>query len=458
MSQPEARESGIVTVLAARAAELRAQPLTEESEGAARRAFVDWLGVTLEGSSGTPAVALLAGLGSGGQFGPSRIVGHDARAPAPLAALINGTAAHTLELDDIYAPGLFHPGAPVIAAALAAADELDAPSSLLWRAVVTGYEVGCRVAADLGPAHYEHWHTTGTAGALGAAAAAAEVRQAGPDVVAHALALAATMAGGLQQTFRSNAMGKPLHAGAAAQAGVIAAAAAAGGVTGALDVLEGPAGLAAATGSVTSWPRSRASLARPWAVESVTVKPHPCCGHAFAVIDAVAELRSKGVRAEDVTELRVQTYATALTVAGIAAPRTEAERRFSIPYLAAAALAGGPDGITADTVAGQPVVRALTDRIRLSVGEVFEQRFPQRRGARVTAILADGTPVVAEVPDRSGSPENPLTQDQIRGKFLAGCVPFFGEDSPAVLAALLRTGEGRVSDLDVAGHRQPSDR
>ena len=203
-----------------------------------------------------------------------------------MAALVNGTSAHTLELDDIYAPGLFHPGAPVIAAALAAADQFDVSTGSLWRAVTTGYEIGCRAAADLGPAHYARWHTTGTAGAIGAAAAVAEIRQAGARQFAHALSLAATMAGGLQQTFRRDAMGKPLHAGAAAQAGVVAAAAAMGGVTGAADVLEGPAGLAAATGSATSWAHSRAGLARPFAIEAVTVKPYPCCGHAFAAIDA----------------------------------------------------------------------------------------------------------------------------------------------------------------------------
>ena len=93
----------VVGVLAARAIELRAHPLDAPLEAAARRAFADWLGVTLGGSPGVPASALIAGLEPAG--GPSRIVGRREKAPAPVAALINGTSAHTLELDDIYAPG-----------------------------------------------------------------------------------------------------------------------------------------------------------------------------------------------------------------------------------------------------------------------------------------------------------------------------------------------------------------
>ncbi len=478
----------VVGVLAARALELRAHPPGGPLEDAARRAFVDWLGVTLGGSRGVPASALVAGLAPAG--GPSRLIGRPETAPAPVAALVNGTSAHTLELDDIYAPGLFHPGAPVIAAALAAADQFDVSTGSLWRAVTTGYEIGCRVAADLGPAHYARWHTTGTAGAIGAAAAVAEVRQAGARQFAHALSLAATMAGGLQQTFRRDAMGKPLHAGAAAQAGVVAAAAAMGGVTGAADVLEGPAGLAAATGSATSWAHSRAGLARPFAIEAVTVKPYPCCGHAFAAIDAALQLRSAGVRSEDVARLDVQTYTAALTVAGITRPRTAAERRFSIPHLVAAALALGPAALATDGPAGDsaasdgtvghsaasvraagdgtvghsaasvraagdgtangPEVRRLASCVRLTADPVFDGRFPHRRGARVTAVTRDGARRTAEVPDRPGSPENPLATGQLEQKFLAASAAAAGNSGRDLLTRLTRDGgHGPVRALDL---------
>ncbi|MFI5953197.1 MmgE/PrpD family protein [Cryptosporangium sp. NPDC051539] len=414
----------IVETLARRASEI---PVPDAAlRAATRRAFVDWLGVTLGGSDGLPARALRAGLDVGG--GTSRLLGTPGIAPVHVAALINGTAAHTLELDDIYAPGLFHPGAPVIAAALAVADQMDATAGELWRALVVGFEIGCRVAADLGPTHYRHWHTTGTAGAVGAAAAAASLHRLDQVTFGHALSLAATMAGGLQQTFRSDAAGKPLHSGNAAQAGVVAVAAAAGGVTGASDVLEGDAGLAAATGATTDWAVSAAPLARPFAIEQVTVKPYACCGHAFSPIDGALELRAQGVR--NVDRLIVATYATATTVAGIREPRTAAERRFSIPYLVAVALLQGRGALDdlENGVEGQAV------EVTLEVDEDIDDRFPAHRGARVTAVLPDGERRSIDVPDRSGSPDRPLTDEQLRAKFLSTSA--LGARGPQMLASI----------------------
>src|SRR4051794_22793724 len=131
----------VVQELAALAMAMRGTPLSTETADRAERAVLDWIGVTLGGSRAAPAAALTGGLGL--LTGASRIVG-GGTAPPPVAALINGTAAHTLELDDIYAPGLFHPGAPIIAAGLAVADQAGASGDRLLRAVVTGYEVGCR--------------------------------------------------------------------------------------------------------------------------------------------------------------------------------------------------------------------------------------------------------------------------------------------------------------------------
>jgi 2-methylcitrate dehydratase PrpD len=151
--------------------QLGRQSLSGPARTAASRALLDWWGVTLAGSKELPARVLTEALASAG--GTVGLVGQDARADATVAALINGTASHTLELDDLYSPGLLHPGAPVIAAALAVAEHVHASGEQLLRAICIGYEVGGRVAGDLGPGHYVHWHTTGTAGALAAAAACA---------------------------------------------------------------------------------------------------------------------------------------------------------------------------------------------------------------------------------------------------------------------------------------------
>ena len=431
----------VASLLAQHAVELRQMVPPAATDDA----IVDWFGVAIGGSNTIPPRAVAAGMSP--LTGSSRVVGTSELAAPSVAALINGTAAHALELDDIYAPGLFHPGAPIIAAALAVADQRGSSMSDFRTAVLVGYEVGCRVARDLGPAHYAHWHTTGTAGSIGAAAAAATLLRQEAEPLSHALSLAATMSAGLQQTFRSDAMGKPLHSGNAAQAGVVAALAAAGGVTGAPDVFEGDAGMAAATGATTSWPHSTARFDAPLAIQQVTVKPFPCCGHAFAPIDAALRLRAAGVLFGDIDSIEVHTYATAITVAGIRSPRTPLERRFSIPFVVARALADGriTDDSFNESTGG---VDDVIPRIALAVDDHFDEEFPERRGARVVVTTTSGKRCETTVPDRPGSPENPLGREAIDAKFVDAVAPVLGRRADDALGRL-RGGAAMVAELVV---------
>ena len=119
-------------------------------------------------------------------------------APARLAALINGSAAHTAEVDDIYRDGIYHPGAPTIAAALAVAQARGLSGEALLRAVVVGYEISTRIGAAMGRDHYRYFHNTGAIGCFGAAAAVAELLQVDELRFARALATVATFSAALQ--------------------------------------------------------------------------------------------------------------------------------------------------------------------------------------------------------------------------------------------------------------------
>ena len=253
------------------------------------------------------------------------------------------------------------------------------------------------------------------------------------------------MSAGLQQTFRSDAMGKPLHSGNAAQAGVIAALAAAGGVTGAPDVFEGDAGLAAATGATTSWTHSTAPFDALLAIQQVTVKPFPCCGHMFAAIEAALRLRADGVDVADIRSVEVSTYATAISVAGIRSPSTPLERRFSIPFVVARALA---DGRIADSSFGTSTaaVDELMPRIAMTVGNQFEEQFPDRRGAHLIVATMSGKRCEATVPDRPGSPQNPLGPGGIDTKFGHAVAPILDRRADDALSRL-RGGASMVGEL-----------
>lgn len=412
-----ATRATVLETIGQQALGFRSRSFTSSTAAAAKRVIVDWFAVTCGGADGVVATALTAAARESG--GPCRLLGTAVRTGAPLAALVNGTAAHTLELDDIYAPGTFHPGAPVIAAAFALAEARGVSGRDFLRAVISGYEVGNRIATDLGPAHYRIFHTTGTAGALGAAAAGADILQLSPNQTMHALAIAGTLAAGLQQTFRSDAVAKPLHAGNAAHAGVVAALAAQGGATGALDVLDGEIGLAYAMAANTDWSASRAAWASTMLIESMTMKAYPCCGHTFAAIDAAGLLRDEISSLDEIERIDVETYQVAIETAGIARPVTPAEAKFSIAFTVATMLVhGGVDLASfAQSRVDDPEITALLGRVHPNATAEFTGPFPQRRGARVAIHLVNGRSLEVAVPDRFGSPENPMTQEQLERKF-----------------------------------------
>src|SRR5512143_2808255 len=200
------------------AASFRAQKIAPEVLHHAKRAVIDWYAALLPGAIVAPAVLLEKGLAEELDHGAARLaLGRKASVRA--AALINGSAAHTVEVDDIFRDGIYHPGAPTISAALALAQASGASGEQFLRAVIVGYEISTRIGAAMGRAHYKYWHNTGTIGAFGACAASAELLGLDAGRFAHALATVTTFSAGLQQAFRMDSMSKPLHAGRAAEAG-----------------------------------------------------------------------------------------------------------------------------------------------------------------------------------------------------------------------------------------------
>ena len=391
----------------------------------ARRAVIDWHAALYPGAVAPPATLLEKALAEELDRGAARLaLGRKATLRA--AALINATAAHTAEVDDIFRDGIYHPGAPTIAAAFSLTEKKN-----LLRAVVVGYEISTRIGAAMGRAHYKYWHNTGTIGCFGAAAAAAEALGLDARRFAHALATAATFSAGLQQAFRMDSMSKPLHAGHAAEAGLTAALAAREGVTGSLDVMEGEAGYGRAMGDDPDWAAAVATLGSDFHVTRMTFKNHACCGHTFAAIDGALALQKKlGIGHPEIEEVDVATYRAGLEVAHYDSPVTAAEARFSLKYVVATGLTHGSVRLAAfepDRIQ-DPATRALMKKIRVRVDPELDAAFPAQRAARV-AIRARGRREEHLQPTRIGDPDAPLSDAQLEAKYLELAVPVIGEAS-----------------------------
>ena len=306
--------------------------------------------------------------------------------------------------------------------------------------MVAGYEISTRIGVALGRAHYKYWHNTGTVGSFGAAAAAASLYglEAGP--YAHALATVGTFAAGLQQAFRMDSLSKPLHAGRAAEAGVLAALAARAGITGSLDILEGEAGMGVAMSNGPDWQQALATLGTDFHITRMTFKNHACCGHTFAAIDGALSLQARhGTPAADISKVRIATYRPALEVAGYENPQTPAEARFSLKFVVATALLYGSVRLSAfepQRLADAPI-RALMKRIELTVDPELDASFPGQRAARVTMETHNGHCEEFLQPTRKGDPEQPLSDGELDGKFLELAAPVVGEARAKALLARL---------------------
>jgi 2-methylcitrate dehydratase PrpD len=410
--------------------------LPKEAIHHAKRAVLDWYASLLPGSRVAPATLLEQALADELDHGRARLAS-GRRATVRGAALINGAASHSVEFDDIWRDAVYHPASPVISATLAAAQSQGVNGEQFLRGVIVGYEVSTRIGDAIMPSHYKYWHTTGTVGTLGAAAGVATILRCNREQFMHAIGNAGTFAAGLQQAFRSEAMSKPLHGGHAAEAGALAALGAAKGVTGVADILEGEVGLGAAMSVKPDWARATRGLGTDYHITRVTFKNHGCCGHTFAALDAVLELKRKhGFAHQDVRKMRIATYKGGLDIVDNMSPEGDYQAKFSLQYTAAHALIYGSVRLNAfgPERLGSPDVRALMHKVECIADPELSKAFPGQRAARVEIELADGRKVMHFQPNRKGDPEIPLSDEELNDKFMELTVPVLGE--PAARALL----------------------
>jgi 2-methylcitrate dehydratase PrpD len=406
-------------------AAIRDAPLPAAVLARANDLLRDHVGVTLGGAGAESTVVLLRALDSLGLGGTATVLGSGRRLPAPHAALVNGAAAHALEMDDTHQGGSIHLGATVFPAALAAAELAEASGEHVLRAAVGGYEVAARLAMALGPAaHYRRgFHLTATCGAFGAAAAAGAVLGLDAPALAAALGVAGSQAAGSMEFLTDGAWTKRFQTGWAACAGLHAAALARQGFRAPATIIEGRFGFLHAY----SDDAHLAPLAHRdrYAVMQTSVKPHACCRYMQGPIDAVLALRA----AHRIDPAAVERVEVGMLAAGIPIvcepaeakrrPRTVVDAQFSLPFGVAVALARGaasPDEFAPATLA-DPVVRALLERVVGVPDAALDAVFPSAWPCWVRITRRDAPALEARVEHPRGDPENfPSTAD-LEAKF-----------------------------------------
>lgn len=280
--------------------------------------------------------------------GRNCVIGEGRRYGAPYAALLNGAFAHSLDFDDTHAGGVLHPGAPVIAAALALAENGEVSGRTFLDALAIGYEVCCRIGMSLTSAGYERgFHNTATAGIFGAVAALGRLTNCKLDILEQAFGLAGSRAAGSMQYLDNGAWNKRLHPGFAAHDALVVLALAEAGVIGAAEPIEGRYGLLHA---FTTQARPEAlldCLGERWELLDTALKPYPSCRLTHGSVDAALELAQQFDPATlEAAHYKLRVSPTAVTIVGKPepnklAPNNVVDGQFSIYFQTAFALLYG---------------------------------------------------------------------------------------------------------------------
>lgn len=365
--------------------------------------------VALAGSRADSSQPMLRVIREGAGRPEATVYGLGRITSATEAALANGTLAHALELDDDHRTGTVHPGAVVVPAALAAAEAMGASGRTLLRAVMLGYEVMCRVGeAFMGQQFYRGFHPTGTCGVFGAAVAAGIAFGLDREQLVRALGIAGTQASGLAEWRADGSWIKRLHAGRAAQSGVLAARLAREGFTGPATILEGASGFLQAfafEGAIDAEAVTR-RLGDEFRAMATAFKPYPCCRFSHGALDLALGLHREGVTAPDVASVHLRIYKTNI-LNYVSRPPSTVDAQFCLPYLVAAAVVRGRVGLAELTEAAirDPEILALSDRISVEEDPSFTAQYPERYPTELAVVLRDRREITRFNDCPSGDPE-----------------------------------------------------
>jgi 2-methylcitrate dehydratase PrpD len=399
--------------------------VTEKAEFWTKQVIIDTIACALAGLPEPCADILLRAPHLVNAEGPALIWGTDRRTSPLDAALVNGTAAHALDYDDMASLAGTHPSAVMIPALFALAEQTGASGRDLIAAYVAGFEFNVRLSRAINYHHYEKgWHPTATMGTFSTAAAAAHLLKLDVAKTATAIALAGSMASGIKANFGT--MTKPLHVGHAARNGVMAALLAQNGFTanhaaleekqGFFNVYNGP-GTYDAEKMLRSW-------GEPLEIEGtpVGIKQFGCCGSTHSAILMAFKHRADGVKPDDVEKIEVMVQRRRLPHTFNPDPQTPLGAKFSQQYVVARALIDGAVRLShfEEQAYRDPQVRALMARVDAKPHPEMTDDKSDQFGAEVIITTKDGNRRSHRI-DRDVEVwrglENPMSEAELWEKF-----------------------------------------
>jgi 2-methylcitrate dehydratase PrpD len=453
--------------LARFAAETLAHDIPRKVIDRIKLSFLDGLGVCLRGTTFAWTRMVRDLVEDEGRDGVASLWGAGARTSLTNAVLVNGTAGHAFEMDDIHKESIVHPNSLAVPVALAIAEADRSLSGCdLTTALALGYEVGLRIGnAATTSLFLNGFHPQGTTGAFVAAATAGRLLGLDADGMQHALGIAGSLGAGLMAA-QEGAMVKRLHAGRAAQSGLMAALLADRGFTGISDVVEADyGGFLSSLARTPNMARLLDGLGTDWEAGKVGFKMYPNVTSIHAALDGLrAILVEDDVRAAQIDEIRVgcghMTFVhTAWDYRPAGTTAAQMNMYYGLSVMAQRRSVAAAD--YADTAIADPNILSFIPHIKVAVDPEIEGRGPAfRHAARICLRTTDGKSLRRDVWHRRGSPENPVSRPEVEEKFAANVDGLLDADAAQrlrSLAAQLDTLADVKAIADImAGRIQPA--
>ncbi len=404
------------------------EDLPSEVVEATKKEILDLLGVAFGGAAQPGATHVCALMKEWGGKEESSLIGSQQKLPAPSAAQVNATMAHSLDFDDVHEAAVMHPGIAAIPVAMAVG---EARGNLSGRDMITAVALGvdmmCRLALATTPGKSPvelGWHLTSVFGFMGAAATAARILGLNAEKIVDAIGIGYHQSGGNGQCVKDGALTKRLGPGFAVKGGITAAYLAKAGVTGARNSLEGEWGFYRqyAHGDY-SRETLVTDLGRRFEGVNVAIKPYPCCRGVHPAIDAALALVSEaGIQTRDIKSIALSVTDSHLALLcnpfeSKKSPRSPVDAQFSIPWGVATAFVKGKVGLDdyTDNAIRNRDVLDITAKMSVDVDNSLHRPGPEPTRVKVTTT--DGSVLAKVVDSPLGSLERPMSFHDCANKF-----------------------------------------
>ncbi|NME07552.1 MmgE/PrpD family protein [Psychrobacillus sp. BL-248-WT-3] len=353
--------------------------------------------------------------------------GDSEQIPLEYAALINGTATHALDFDDVTPTVLAHPSAPITASILTLGEYLGKSAKEILVAYVIGTEIMISIGKVMGFQHYNlGWHSTSTLGTIGATAACSYLMGFDKEKVSNAIAISASMSGGLQKNFGT--MTKPLHVGLSAQHAIQTVLLANEGFTGNKEIFGERGFFHAYSGSVSfeqiaiNIKEINFGREHDYMVNGLSVKKFPCCYLTHRFIDGLLKISTENnLSLNDVKSIKVSVPPNGLTALIYQKPTTGLQGKFSAEYTCLAAVEDGTIQLNSftDQMVQRVKIQNMFDIVLVKEyeGSITNSTEIEDLPVFVSVETNGGQLIEKKVLHAPGSKNRPLSLEEYRAKW-----------------------------------------